>query len=1280
MKHPVPGKKLRRFLCILLSLVMLFSSLSGCGLAEYLDRFTKPDPAASAADTTASPAESCLVRFTFNDQKAGDPPLPMEVPKGERFAAPGTPLLEGLVFMGWFAAGTAIPYDFTKPVEGDLDLMGIWIPSDVQADSDEDGLTDAVEQALGTDPAAADSDGDGLPDGLEYSRLQLDPLKPDTDGNGTPDAQEDGDGDGLANLEELTLGTDPMLADSDADGLGDNDEQLVYHTLPLVQDTDGDGVLDGTEVRLGTDPLAAETAFVTEATTAPASPEHPVSVSVSALTDAAGAGTLSVAELIEPDILALTPASLGYLAPAVEIRCDGSLTEAELIFHYDPSLDDGSGNFAPTICWYNEAERELIPVPGQVREEGLVRACVTHFSTYTLIDLTVDLIDTVGSGIYDITTGPLTDANQDGLPDVYARMINAGELKYENTFLLSGVLDMYGEDDDDWDDDGLKNGEEIRVSFSVTRNALKIYPTSNPIFRDTDGDGISDYDEVKKLGTSPLRYDHRSVEALNDLLRDTVCSYSTHKADWRDNFAVFLDPGRYRKAKECLINYFYEYAAEETIAKNAAAIAEHAKQQEAVKVLGLVSNLTGIYKSCVDVLRTGADAADAEANYYENLDIRKNMIFIYNHNGFDLVISEMPVLTLPQKINEQLEKFQGGDVYDQVEAVTKLISQGSKVLAAYAKGMKYHSFRMGDDISRYEKSAEALTGRTNSLGKVSTAMTVVADLAEGAVNIAAECEMYGKLKANAEAYTMYLDLLLYMKENAKEDYVRFAAEEVGKLIVNEGGNEYFAQLNNAIAVDVAETALKTTFDVLATVNPYARIAKLFLDLYPMTGMSHLASSNIYIAVMTAITDACKAKLDGLINTYSYTFSYAPEDTAEVEKYMVQLAQGRIIGEYYWYEYLADNSGAGWIASLFSGKQPAEYRADYHRKVQTLFDYANRLQLKLSPNLPYSSEFVRHLPEDELTIPLTPELALKEAAGLYMLSSGAGAWSTLLWLKEDGSFSGSYADMDMGLSGVTEDGQAYDGTQWERRFSGRFTVGENLTDTSCRLIRTELVKEGEDGAWRIEERYGRTRHVNAAAVGLEGDSFVLYSPSEPASSFSFQPWLLYGNEQKYMIGTGLGGEIRGYFVRINATTYDSASLAFTDFIVSGEFRTNYKIGGDVTPDWALYDMNADGTPELIITNGYAARTDRMAYIFAYDLGKVIYLGIGPTDAYILDDPAYPGIFGKFETNWTYYYLNEFGNLMTESVAAGGFEPPFEQRTANDALFRAFLNGPRKYLYR
>jgi hypothetical protein len=57
---------------------------------------------------------------------------------------------------------------------------------------------------------------------------------------------KDADRDGLANLREFKLGTNPRKADSDRDGLRDADEIRVGDD-PLKSDSDGDKVKDGAE-------------------------------------------------------------------------------------------------------------------------------------------------------------------------------------------------------------------------------------------------------------------------------------------------------------------------------------------------------------------------------------------------------------------------------------------------------------------------------------------------------------------------------------------------------------------------------------------------------------------------------------------------------------------------------------------------------------------------------------------------------------------------------------------------------------------------------------------------------------------------------------------------------------------------------------------------------------------------------------------------------------------------------------------------------------------------
>ena len=80
------------------------------------------------------------------------------------------------------------------------------------ADPDGDGLTNLEEWRLKTDPHCADTDGDGIPDPDEI-RIGTDPR--------VDDAKNDPDGDGLTNFQEWQAGTNVRTGDTDGDGLSD---------------------------------------------------------------------------------------------------------------------------------------------------------------------------------------------------------------------------------------------------------------------------------------------------------------------------------------------------------------------------------------------------------------------------------------------------------------------------------------------------------------------------------------------------------------------------------------------------------------------------------------------------------------------------------------------------------------------------------------------------------------------------------------------------------------------------------------------------------------------------------------------------------------------------------------------------------------------------------------------------------------------------------------------------------------------------------------------------
>ncbi|TET90192.1 MAG: PKD domain-containing protein [Methanomassiliicoccales archaeon] len=73
---------------------------------------------------------------------------------------------------------------------GNSDQDEVWVNVTAR-DSDQDGLTDDEEEALGTDPNDPDTDNDGLSDLYEVGESGTDPTNPDTDGDGIIDGLDE---------------------------------------------------------------------------------------------------------------------------------------------------------------------------------------------------------------------------------------------------------------------------------------------------------------------------------------------------------------------------------------------------------------------------------------------------------------------------------------------------------------------------------------------------------------------------------------------------------------------------------------------------------------------------------------------------------------------------------------------------------------------------------------------------------------------------------------------------------------------------------------------------------------------------------------------------------------------------------------------------------------------------------------------------------------------------------------------------------------------------------
>lgn len=173
--------------------------------------------------------------------------------------------------------------------------------------------------------------------------------------------------------------------------------------------------------------------------------------------------------------------------------------------------------------------------------------------------------------------------------------------------------------------------------------------------------------------------------------------------------------------------------------------------------------------------------------------------------------------------------------------------------------------------------------------------------------------------------------------------------------------------------------------------------------------------------------------------------------------------------------------------------------------------------------------------------------------------------------------------------------------------------------------------------------------------------------------------------------------------ISEENYTDWKEAYSEFILNEEYKEPLEyypenfgsdrpdFGNEAAIKYLIYDMDADGVPELIMNNGYDGRALRCCYAFTFHENEIKYIRICPTDAFLSSDPAYPGIFGSYNDtgneHWSYYekkglcvYSNEIcereygadGSMVVTSLYNGFTKEEAENVLKDVTLIRQYYS--------
>lgn len=593
--------------------------------------------------------------------------------------------------------------------------------------------------------------------------------------------------------------------------------------------------------------------------------------------------------------------------------------ESKNKFKFIILLTDGQGyynNNYSTLAKENDIQIYTIGLGSGVDENLLKSIAEATDGAYYFAASSDELL-----GIYEMAAGEtidyVTDSNHDGISDYYTKLMCEGKIKLSTgAGIFEGISYEKVQANSDYDGDGLKNGEEVKVE-KLSENRVAFKMASDPLESNVDLDNYIDRMDIN-MGNSPFQYNVFQSDVDNLGQTENMAPLFSRK---------FVNDGWYR-AQLGIGNYIYGGEYDWT----------YVCEKELLEFIT-------IYSQTMEHANTKTNQAETLLNSAkETLSSLQSLYETLKKFG-DL--GESKILT---EINILIEEY-----YDYIELIHMSISKNSidiDVLSAqyYQCTVKieaiYEKVTGIIDLTKYPKLKNFFTNYKSiinkipkSLDKISSAYEYVTIAIDTASALKTTSEAYSSLQANVDLFNDIKDMLTQIQLRTENAHMKKACDNVLAKVENsykEFGTKIKDVMHNGL-LDKGIDAILTKFGPVGWAISTGRALANLISNVGETTANHLR--------MIAIGDAIDCYAPCLIQMFMKTDAdpYTNDRNKALQR-MTLIGQLQIVGHNKVYS-MSDSQG--WIIKIFN--KDKDVKNICKSSVDNLMNTKSRYHLKYVKN-------------------------------------------------------------------------------------------------------------------------------------------------------------------------------------------------------------------------------------------------------------------------------------------------------------------------------------------